>query len=62
MTRTAQSLLAERRALIQEWRRETDEVARETLQAMVGVLDAELGRITGAAPRTGRIVETWGVE
>ena len=42
--RTAQDLLAERRANIQEMRRETDKMAIAMLSAHVAVIDAELER------------------
>ena len=44
MNRTAQDLLAERRANVQESRHETDAMARAMLDAHVAEIDRELQR------------------
>lgn len=45
MKRTAQDILAERRSVIQEQRKERDQMARAILQYQINQLDAELGAI-----------------
>lgn len=44
--RTAQDILAERRSVVQEQRRETDRTARAILQFQIDELDRELGKVT----------------
>jgi len=42
MARTAQDVLAERRSVVQEQRRERDKTARDVLQFQIDELDREL--------------------
>ncbi len=46
MTRTAQDILAERRSVVQEQRRETDKTARAILQFQIDELDRELAKVS----------------
>lgn len=50
--RTAQDLLAERRVLVNEMRREADEMARAMQTYYIGEIDAELDRRRGHELRT----------
>lgn len=45
MNRTAQDILAERRSVVQEQRRETDVTARAILQYQIDSLDRELSTL-----------------
>lgn len=63
MTRTAQDLLAERRANVLESMRETDDMAKAMLLAHVETIDVELsarrapaGRLPTDCPDCGRMV------
>ena len=49
MTRSAQDILAERRSVVQEQRRERDKTAVAILQYQIDQLDAEL-KAQGGAP------------
>lgn len=42
MIRSAQDILAERRSVVQEQRKERDQIARAVLQYQINELDAEL--------------------
>lgn len=52
--RTAQDLLADRRANVEELRRETDKSARAMLSFYIGEIDAELARREMARRETAR--------